>query len=147
MDINLWSGGEYNNTLNNIQCNQDNQKVIISDEYSINGETSFKIMRGGGTGYNWTRFRVPCTETGKTMTVKCRIYSPNASADIWLCDMNGGSTEGERTSIRVYPSKNVMEISLTYTGKLTTLTHYALRINLLNDDTYLFVDDLSLTSS
>ena len=146
-DTNLWSGGEYDNSLTNIQCNQDNQKCTISNDYSSNGETSFKLSRGGGNSYNWTRFRVPYTETGKTMTSKLKIYNPNATADIWLCDMNG-STEGGHSgaSVRVYPSNQIQEIVLTYTGALSTVTHYAIRVNMLYDDTWLFIDDLSLTS-
>ena len=145
-DTNLWSGGEYDNSLNNIQCIQNNQKCIITKDYSVNGETSFKLSRGGGTTYNWTRFRVPYTETGKTITVKCKIYNPNATADIWLCDMDG-STEGGHNGARIYPSNQIQEIVLTYTGALSTVTHYAIRVNILYDDTWLFIDDISLTSN
>lgn len=147
-DMNLWSGGEYDNSLNNIQCIQNNQKCIITKDYSVNGETSFKLSRGGGTGYNWTRFLAPCTEKGKTMTAKLKIYTPNAEVHCYLCDMNG-STEGNHTGayVIIYPSNKIQEITLTYTGTLSTLTHYAIRIMLQEDGTYCFIDDICLTSN
>ena len=142
--MNLWSGGDYDNSLTNVQCNQDNQKCIISNDWSINGETSFKINRGGGTSYNWCRFRYPSTDAGQTITAKLKVYSPTAEADIWLCDING-STEGSHNSVRVYPSTKTQEIILTFTGTLSTVTSYAIRVNLLYDDTCLFIDDISFT--
>ena len=145
LDMNLWAGGNYDNSLTNIQCNQDNQKIIISTEWSDNGETSFKITRGGGTGYNWCRFRYLSTEAGQTITAKLKVYSTTAEADIWLCDING-STEGSHNGVRIYPSPKTQEIILTFTGKLSTVTSYAIRVNLLYDDTCLFIDDIELSN-
>ena len=145
IDMNIWSGGDYDNSLTNVQCNQDNQKCIISNEWSINGETSFKITRGGGSGYNWCRFRYPSTDARQTITAKLKVYSPTAEADIWLCDING-STEGSHTGVRITQSDTVQTISLTYTGTLSTVTSYAIRVNLLSDDTCLFIDDIQFSN-
>jgi len=107
-----------------LQCNQENQNCIITNEYSVNGETSFKLFCEGGI-----------TETNKTMIVKLKIYSPTAKTDIWLYDMEGSAEVGHN-DVRVSPSNQIQEISLTYTGTLSTVTHYVVRVNLLNDDTY-----------
>ena len=75
LDTNLWSGGEYDNSLNNIASMEDNQKIMISNQWQSNGETSFLIKRGGGTGYNWTRFRYKTTNAKLKLTIKFK-YTP-----------------------------------------------------------------------
>ena len=146
LDINLWSGGEYDNSLTNVWCNQDNQKCIISDEWSYIGESSFKITRGGGIRGNWMKFMYRTATAKQTLTCTCKIYSPSAEALIWLCDDNQGN-EGSHTSVRIYPSNNVQTITLTYTGTLTTITSYCLRVNMEYDNTVLFIDDIIMSSS
>lgn len=145
IDTNLWAGGDYDNSLNNISCQQDNQKVIISKEWSVVGETSFKIKRGGGTGYNWCRFTYLTNNSKQTITATFKIYSPNAEADIWLTEIYNGS-EGPHTSVHIYPSKEVQTISLTFTGTFTNIIAYSLRVNLLQDDTCLFIDDIQFSN-
>lgn len=147
LGYNVWSAGDYDNSLTNIQCNQDNQKIIISNDWSVNGENSFKITRGGGTSYNWCRLRYPDNTPGRTLTCTFKVYAPSATADIWLCDMSNGSTEGSHTSVRISPSSEIQEISLTYTGTLSSVQYYALRINLINDWELLYIDDIVMFSS
>ena len=144
--MNLWSGGEYDNSLNNIASMEDNQKIMISNQWQSNGETSFLIKRGGGTGYNWTRFRYKTTNAKLKLTIKFKIYSPNAEADIWLYDMYNGN-EGAHNGVHIYPSNKIQDITLSFNGSLSNVTEYGLRINLLNDSTWLFIDDICLTSN
>ena len=141
LEYNLWSGGEYQNNLNNITCQQDNQKIIISKEWSAIGETSFKITRGGGTGYNWCRIKYNTNNAKQTITATLKVYSPNAQADIWLGDVYSGNDTGH-SAVHVYPSEQVQTISLTYTGTLPTIECYAIRVNMVYDNTWLFIDDI-----
>ena len=61
--------------------------------------------------------------------------------------MSNGSTEGSHTSVRISPSSEIQEISLTYTGTLSSVQYYALRINLINDWELLYIDDIVMFSS
>ena len=142
INTNLWSGGEYNNSLNGITCEQDNQKIIISEDWSAIGETSFKITRGGGTRYNWCRFNYP-NSPNKTTTATLKIYSPNATADIRFTEMKSAG-ESVYVSTRIYPSEQIQTISLTYTTPSDDALGYFLRIDLNNDGTVLYVDDIQI---
>ena len=139
LDYNVWSAGEYKNSLENIASIPSNVIAKTTKEYSVIGENSIHIKSTSDTTANFI-IRVDSYNTGAVLTGKAHIRCINGSASIRLVNQTS-STVIASTNI---DASTLGEVSVSGTNASVGDVRFLIRI--ANKDTELFIDNISLTS-
>lgn len=137
LDYNLWSGGEYSNNITGLNRNNDSL-IIVSNDYSMIGESSLRIQRTSNTQPNTAYFTI--TNTGSsTITVGVDVYCPVNALEMQLYD---GSNVLSQVTVPAGPSVNNIVLS----SQSDAATLYV-RFRFANPKDYAFLDNISAITS
>lgn len=140
LDYNVWSAGEYKNSLENIVSIPSNVIAKTTKEYSVIGENSIHIKSTSDTIANFI-ISFNQFDAGTVLTGKSNIRCINGSASIRLVN---------QTSSTVIASTNIStstlgEVSVSGTNESVGDVRFLIRI--ATTGTELFIDNISLTNS
>lgn len=140
---NQWSGGDYNPNLIEIS-NGNGVETIISDEYSYNGDHSFKITTISNT-QTWAEIRV--NQLLNDSQGKLTIYTPENNMSVYLLITYDDYTQ-DSSSVSVYSNSNPQDITipLPQYDSSKTFLRISLRISFpAQMDNYCFIDNINLS--
>ena len=134
LDYNVWSTGEYNNNTNGF--NKNNNSIIqLSNQYSIIGENSIKLIRTSD-GYPNTA-NIQLTGLSSKIRLSLDILSKNNNCEV---DLYGDSV---LSSVTV-PQSIVSQKIILSTN--TIKENVYIRFRLPNKDDYMFINNINVTS-
>ena len=139
LDTNVWSAGEYKNSLENIVSIPSNVIAKTTNEYSVIGENSIHLKSTSDTTANFI-MSFDQINAGVILTGKAHIRCINGNASIRLVNQST-STVIASTNIDTSTSG---EISVSGTNASAGGVRFLIRI--ANTGTELFIDNISLTS-
>lgn len=129
--INLWSGGELNNSLNPSEY-VTNGSFVISEIWSNKGNKSIKLNG------NWIRFPISITseDVGKTATVKAKVFVPNETVTCHLM-LNDSSA-----SSVVVPSSELDRVATVELTTTITEDKDYVKFNVLSGSVACYIDSV-----
>lgn len=139
LPYNDWSAGEYSNSIDTSMVSQG--KVIISNDFSIIGETCLKYIQRNPANYGYLFIQTPnIIEENTSYIASFDVYCPDAS---YTFVIRSSSAELSRVTIPV--NDNIQHITLS----ASVGTSSFLRLQFMNDtsDSRLFIDNISLVKS
>lgn len=140
LDHNVWSAGEYKNSLENIASIPSNVIAKTTNEWSVIGENSIYIKSTSDTTANFI-ISVNQYNAGVILTGKAHIRCINGSASIRLVNQTS-STVIASTNI---DASTLGEVSVSGTNASVGDVRFLIRI--ATTGTELFIDNISLTNS
>lgn len=140
--INVWSGGDYLNTREGY-IRAGNNILTVSNEYSINGETSIKSTRIGDTGTYFDICHLTDLNEGDTITISASIYNPEC---ICSCVVYSQNPATNITLMRLPKSDKVNKISIS--GQIPLFDHYVtMRCFVMELGCSVYIDDVDVRIS
>lgn len=134
LDFNQWSTGEYNNNINGF--NRNNNSIIqLSNQYSIIGENSIKLIRTSDEYPNTANIQL--IGLSSKIQLSLDILSKNNKCEV---DLYGDSV---LSSVTV-PQSIVSQKIILSTN--TIKENVYIRFRLPNKDDYMFINNINVTS-
>lgn len=142
LDYNQWSAGEYENNTNPFITNTS--IIQSSNQYSVIGEQSLKILKKSTTG-NHVYTILNYAEHGKVVTLSVMVRSGNEYVNLQFIEQEG-NTNIKTSSVKI-PANTVSKASTSLT---TSNSNTRLRIQFSSADevdSCIYIDDINLTVS
>ena len=140
LDYNVWSAGEYKNSLENIVSIPSNVIAKTTKEWSVIGENSIHIKSTSDAIANFIIY-FNQFDAGTVLTGKAHIRCIKGNASIRLVNQSTST---------VIASTNIDDSTLgevTVSGTNGGAGGVRLLIRIANTDTELYIDNISLTTS
>ena len=134
LDYNIWSTGEYNNNVGGFSRN-NNGVIHLSNQYSIIGENSIKLIRTSDEYPNTANIQL--TGLSSKIQLSLDILSKNNNCEV---DLYGDSV---LSSVTV-PQSIVSQKIILSTN--TIKENVYIRFRLPNKDDYMFINNINVTS-
>ena len=134
LDYNQWSGTEYNNNTTRI-TSLNNSMIESVNNWSDNGECSFKITRKDASLTTVCRMNIPNLTVGSNITLKLTVYTPDTNTTVRLMDDNNIISDV------VVPQSDTPTI-VNLNGNVTNST-LIMRIVMANNNSYCYLDNIS----
>ena len=139
LDYNVWSAGEYKNSLADIAYIPPEDIIKITNEYSVIGETSIQLK---STVNETKNFMLANLQYGSNigLTAKAHIRIVNGNAYFRMSNSYG-------TIVSQVLVKEGTCDEITVSGVTPSSGYYRISISTFTEDVVLYVDNIHLTTS
>lgn len=141
MDINLWSGTDYENNINGILNISSNLEVKPSNLWSYIGENSIYI-KSLQDDYGGVRLKILTLTEGTIVTANMKILHTKGTE---LYARIYETENGTHTSVNIPVCENIIDFEISRT--ITTDTDVTLGIVSRKNGNEVYIDDITLTTS
>ena len=139
---NIWSAGEYLNSLSDITVG-NNANAVISSDWAYNGNSSIKFTQTGSGGSRSMLISYSYSEVGNTLTASINCLNTANISYLKFYQLKDGSVLGSQT-VNIPASNDMQTVSATFT---TVDTINTLRIVIETTDNVgqtIFVDNIKI---
>ena len=140
LEYNVWSAGEYGNTIPVILANM---LGVITNNYSDIGEQSLKLTKNASSG-SYSRIIYNQSIINKTVTVSAHIRTVDTNAQLLLLEFDSDSRTIQTGTVNIptnsYGTFNISLISGSNNSKFVIQFS-----NIGGQGSDIYVDDISLT--